>query len=142
FDYAACLFSTLGMIGPAGERKRVLQQVYRLLRPGGTFLLHVHNRWFNMRGAPGRRWLALDACRAFVNNPHAGDCEMPVHQSVAGLTLHLFTRREVVRLLSDTRFSIEELLPLSLASDSRLKWPRWFGWLRAYGYLVAARRGC
>jgi SAM-dependent methyltransferase len=141
FDYAACLFSTLGMIGPACERKRVLQQVYRLLRRGGTFLLHVHNRWFNVRHAPGRRWLALDAWRVFVNNPHAGDCEMPVHQSIAGLTLHLFTRREVVRSVGDAGFSIQELRPLSLASDSRLKWPRCFGWLRAYGYLVAARRG-
>jgi SAM-dependent methyltransferase len=142
FDYAACLFSTLGMIGPAGERRRVLQQVYRLLRPAGILVLHIHNRWFNVQSALGHRSLALDVWRSFFHNPHAGDREMPVHQSVAGLTLHLFARREVIRLLVDAGFSIEEVRPLSLAADSRLKWPRWFGWLRAYGYLVAARRGC
>src|SRR5262245_37160522 len=46
FDYAACLFSTLGLVAGADNRRRVLEQVCRLLRPGGVFILHVHNRWF------------------------------------------------------------------------------------------------
>ena len=57
FDYAACLFSTLGMVLGRTERRRVLRHVYRLLRPGGQFVLHVHNRWFNFWDPQGRRWL-------------------------------------------------------------------------------------
>ena len=60
FDYAACLFSTLGMVMGAANRRRVVGHAFRLLRPGGRFVLHVHNRWFNVWNGPGRAWLLRD----------------------------------------------------------------------------------
>src|SRR5437660_3290555 len=60
FDYAACLFSTLGMIAGAAERRRVVDHVFRLLKPGGKFILHVHNRWFNLWNRQARGWLITD----------------------------------------------------------------------------------
>src|ERR1051326_3378681 len=57
FDYAACLFSTLGMIAGSDHRRRVIRHTYRLLRPGGRFVLHVHNRWFNVWDPSGKKWL-------------------------------------------------------------------------------------
>jgi hypothetical protein len=65
---------------------------------------------------------------------------MPAHQGVAGLTLHLFTRREAVGLLRETGFRVLEVRPVSLRPDGRLLVPTWFGRLRAYGYLLAAQR--
>ena len=65
---------------------------------------------------------------------------MPVHQGIAGLTLHLFTRREAIRLLRGAGFRIVEIRPLSLATNGRLRHRWWFGWLRAYGYLIAAEK--
>ena len=68
FDGAACLFSTLGMVLGSKERQRVAAHVFRLLRPGGRFVLHVHNRWFDRGmgrggagswptpGGPGAAW--------------------------------------------------------------------------------------
>src|SRR5262245_41938572 len=44
FDVCLCMFSTLGMIRGANERRRVVEHAHRLLRDGGRFLLHVHNR--------------------------------------------------------------------------------------------------
>jgi hypothetical protein len=29
---------------------------------------------------------------------------------------------------------------VSLGEDDKLRWPRWFGWLRAHGYLIAAAK--
>ena len=55
---------------------------------------------------------------------------MPVHQGIAGLTLHLFTRREACRLLTDAGFRVLEVRPISLRADGRLPCPAWFGWLR------------
>src|SRR5206468_469838 len=47
FDYAACLFSTLGMVAGADNRRRAVAHVRRVLKPGGVFVLHVHNWRFN-----------------------------------------------------------------------------------------------
>ncbi len=140
FDYAACLFSTLGMVMGAAERRRALGHVHRLLRPGGRFMLHVHNRWFNFWDSQGRRWLARDVLKSLARRPDAGDRAMPVHQGIAGLSLHLFMRREAVRFLREAGFRVLEVRPVSLRPDGRLPRPWWFGWLRAYGYLIAAQK--
>jgi ubiquinone/menaquinone biosynthesis C-methylase UbiE len=140
FDYAACLFSTLGMIQGTEQRQRVLNHAYRLLRPGGRLVLHVHNRWFNFWDPQGRRWLVRDVLRSLVQRTEGGDRLMPVHQGIAGLTLHLFTRREVKRMLRKAGFRLLEVRPVGLGLDSRLSLPGFFGWLRSYGYLLAAER--
>jgi SAM-dependent methyltransferase len=140
FDYAACLFSTLGMIRGESARRQVLEHAFRLLRPGGRFILHVHNRWFNAWDSSGRRWLVGDLLRAAWSREDAGDRRMPAHQGIAGLTLHLFTRREIVGLLRQVGFRILEVRPVSVRPDGRVSCPWCFGWLRAYGYLIAARR--
>jgi SAM-dependent methyltransferase len=140
FDVAACLFSTLGMLVGQPARERAIREVHRLLRPGGKFILHVHNRWFNLWTPAGRRWVFSNLLRSMLGRDAAGDRVMPPHQGVGNLTLHLFTRREATRLLRQGGFVIEEIQPLSLRPDGRLPCPWWLGRLRAYGYLIAARR--
>lgn len=140
FDYAACLFSTLGMVVGKRERFRVVEHAFRVLKPGGRFVLHVHNRWFNAWNPVGRRWLLRNSLAAIIGREAAGDHTMPVHQGIAGLVLHLFTRREAIRLLRSVGFQIREVLPISLREDGRVINSWWFGRLRAYGYLIAAQR--
>ena len=65
---------------------------------------------------------------------------MPPHQGVGRLTMHLFTRREIVQLLRSAGFEILEVRPLSVSEDGLLRCPWWFGRLRSYGYLIAARK--
>jgi SAM-dependent methyltransferase len=140
FDYSACLFSTLGMVARTEERRRVLEHVYRLLRPGGVLVLHVHNRWFNFWNPEGRAWLVRDLLRGVLGRADSGDRHMPAYGDMPPLTLHLFTRREALRLLRSVGFTIRDTQPVSLRADGVLRWPFWFGWLRAYGYLIAAIR--
>ena len=127
--------STLGLIVGPDARRRFLAHVFRILRPGGVFVVHVHNRWFNVWTAPGRRLLFGDILRGA-----GGDYAMPAHQGVGSLTMRLFTRREIVHLLRSIGFTISEVCPLSLHADGRLRAPWWFGRLRSYGYLIAARK--
>jgi SAM-dependent methyltransferase len=128
------------MISGTAERRRLLGHVWRILRPGGQFILHVHNRWFNFWDPNGRRWLLRDLFRTLLGSPAAGDRLQPVHQDIAGLTLHLFTRREVVGLLRSVGFQVRGVWPVGLTCDARLPAAWWFGGLRAYGYLLRAER--
>jgi ubiquinone/menaquinone biosynthesis C-methylase UbiE len=140
FDHAACLFSTLGMVAGAEQRKLVVCNVRRLLRRGGVFVLHVHNRWFNFWQPGGWKWLVQDFGRSLLGRTSVGDRLMPAHGTLPPLTLHLFSRREVLRTLREAGFQICKVLPVGLRAERGLSWPFWFGWLRAYGYLVAAEK--
>src|SRR6516225_3149202 len=75
FDYALLLFGTLGMVSGRGNRRQVLEDVRRLLKPGGLLALHVHNLWRHLHSPPGRRWLARDLVRRLAGHPAAGDTE-------------------------------------------------------------------
>jgi SAM-dependent methyltransferase len=130
FEVAVCLFSTLGMIAPEAQRLQVLRATHRLLKPEGRLLLHVHNRWFHLWSPAGRSWL-LSGQREWV---------MPAHQGVVGLSLHQFTRAEVLALLAATGFAPLEIRPVSLRPDGRLPLGGLLPDLRAYGYLIAARK--
>lgn len=104
FDYAACLFSTLGMVRGAENRAKVLANVFRLLKPGGQFVLHVHNRFF--RGLGWKRvW--MQHWKTLIGSATAGDITMPQAYGGAPLTLHHFTSREAERLLSEAGFYIK-----------------------------------
>lgn len=140
FDHAACLFSTLGLIVGAEARRRVLAHAHRLLKPGGVFVLHVHNRWFNIGTTHGRWLLLKELAASWLGTGAAGDYEMPPHDGIGRVTMHLFTRREIVKLLQSVGFEIVEVRPLSLRPNGRLSAAWWFGWLRSYGYLIAARK--
>ena len=136
FDHATCLFSTLGMVAGLAARRRVIAEAARIIRPGGRFVLHVHNRWFHLWDAPGRRWLWRDLWRRQRGDPTAGDSIMPTHQGIAGLTLHLFSRSEALTLLREAGFRIVAVEPVSVDGAG----PRWLANWRAYGFLIAAER--
>lgn len=131
FDYAACLFSTLGMVRGADNRAKVVANAFRLLKPGGRFVLHGHNRFFGGLGwgevrRQGWKWL--------LGRPDAGDITMSQAYGGAPLTLHHFTRREVVGLLADAGFVVREVRPVG--TDGQRAWPA----VRVYGYLLLAER--
>src|SRR5437899_4200252 len=120
FDYAACLFSTLGMVRGKENRVKVIANAFRLLKPGGRFVLHVHNRYFH--GLGRRNW-------------GRGDITMPQAYGGAPLTLHHFTRQEAVRLLTDAGFEMKELQAVDI-DGKRANWPTM---MRAYGYLLTGQ---
>ncbi|MCE9530295.1 MAG: class I SAM-dependent methyltransferase [Planctomycetes bacterium] len=124
FDYAACLFSTLGMIRGEANRRQFLGHVRRILKPGGTFVLHVHNRRFHLGFGLGKK------------GKEPGDRTMPQARGGAELTLHHFTLAEIRNELETAGFTLKEVQAVSVAGD--LKWPWCFGSVRAYGYLIAA----
>ena len=126
FDYAACLFSTLGMVRGRDNRTRFLGHVRRILKPGGVFVVHAHNACYRFGLGLGRP------------GGERGDRTMPQHRGGAELTLHHFTRRELVADLAGAGFRVRELVPVGTRSDGRLPAAWFLRGLRAHGFLVAA----
>ncbi len=92
FDYALCLFSTLGMIRGVKNRRQFLGHVRRILKPGGVFVLHVHNARYRFGRGLGKRGI------------EPGDRTMPQHRGGAELTIHHYTRREIMADLGAAGF--------------------------------------
>jgi SAM-dependent methyltransferase len=124
FDYAACLFSTLGMIRGADHRRTFLGHVRRILRPGGVLVLHVHNACYRLGRGLGSR------------GSEPGDRAMPQVRGGGELTIHHYRRRELVGELSAAGFRVREIKTVSAAGELRVPWL--LPGVRAYGYLAAA----
>ncbi|MCI0704226.1 MAG: class I SAM-dependent methyltransferase [Planctomycetia bacterium] len=137
FDFAACLFSTLGMVRGAENRAKVLANAFRLLKPGGRFVLHVYNRFF--LGLSLRR-LAVQFVKSLFERPSAGDITMSQAYGGAPLTLHHFTRWQTVNLLWEAGFRTLDGVSLGLTRTGEIQPARWPTSLRAYGWLILSER--
>lgn len=135
-EYAMCLFSTLGMIRGRENRRRMLAGVFRTLKPGGVFVLHVHNRWFNLFD-PAGPWPELASwIRSFWNaDLEPGDRYFD-YRGVKKMFLHAFSRRELIGELRRVGFQIRELIYLHPTRMRALAHPWFFGNLRANGWIA------
>jgi SAM-dependent methyltransferase len=126
-DAGLCLFSTLGMIRGREHRQAFLRHAKRIVRPGGTFIVHAHNARFHLGIGLGAR------------GEERGDRRMSQARGGAAVTLHHYTKKELREALVEAGFRISEWRPISTAVDGRLPWPWLLPQVRAYGFLVAAQ---
>ncbi len=139
-DYSSCLFSSFGMLLNKKHRTAMLEEIFRVLKPGGKFILHVHNLWSAPQGIQGYQWLALDLCRRIWHSNDFGNRLLPTHQGICGLTLHLFTWKEISILLKKANFKMIEVMPLGNPSWEASNSPRLDKKLFAHGYLIACSK--
>jgi len=130
FDYAACLFCTLGMIRGEDNRARVIANAHRLLKPRGRLVVHAHNRFF--RGLGWQRAL-VQRVKTLLGYASAGDISMPQPYAGAPLTLHHFTRAELIGMLETAEFAVRDVL--AVGDDGKPA-----RGASVYGWLVMAER--
>ncbi len=139
FDYAVCLFSTLGMVQGRQHRHRFLAHVRRILKPGGLLVLHVHNFWFNLFDPAGRRWLLRHLPAALLGRTSERGDKLFHYRGIPQMYLHTFTRGELLQALHAAGFQIRELIPLHAGRRRPLSCPWFFGRFRANGWIVVCR---
>lgn len=135
-DHAMCLFSTLGMIQGRGNRRQALCHFRRILKPGGRFVLHVHNLWYNLRDPRGPRWLARSLLNAITDREvELGDKWFP-YRGVPRMFLHVFRKRELKADLRHAGFSILKAIPLNAPRRHALRHPWLLPAIRTNGWIV------
>lgn len=139
-EYVICMFSSIGMVQGAVNREQVLSHVQRVLKPGGKFVLHVHNYWFNLRDPGGPKWVIKNLFQsALSRDVERGDRYFP-YRGIPNMFLHVFTRRELSNALSSAALRIIEWIPLDPARHCSLRRPWFAQGLRANGWIVVAER--
>jgi SAM-dependent methyltransferase len=135
-DHAMCLFSTLGMIRGRANRRQALTHFRRIIKPGGRFVLHVHNYWYNLRDPGGPWWVIKNLLTApFSRDVEIGDKWFP-YRGLPSMFLHVFRRRELAQDLASAGFAIKEWIPLDTPRREALKKPWLMEWFRANGWIV------
>lgn len=137
YDYALCMFSTIGLICGGENRLRFLRSVRQLLKPNGRLALHVHNKGFNIWRHEGRMFLLSNFIKSRLGLTEPGDKFLSNYRGIKGMYVHVFTENEITELLGEAGFSVREVLALNRCRDGQLK----SGFLRsiqANGFLIRA----
>lgn len=139
-DWAVCLFSSLGMIRGRQHRRRFLSGVRRALKPGGTFFVHVHNRYRSLFDPGGPSWLLRSwLASRWDQQTEFGD-RVYSYRRLPKMFLHIYSRRELqhdLRAAGLVKITIEPIDP----TGSALLTPSWIADnFRAGGFFAFASR--
>ena len=138
FDYAICMFSTLGMLRTGDLRLAAVRAARRVLRDDGILALHVHNRMHNLFDAAGRKWLRRNEAEAASGRAELGDKVVRGYRGLKRMHLHVFSRREIEALLEKGGFEVVRLVRLNEPRTGELVGGD--ADIRANGFLLACRR--
>ena len=115
---------------------QAMDHVRRILKPRGRFVLHVHNYWFNLYDPGGPWWLLKNLAQSlFRRDVQRGDKHFP-YRGLASMYLHVFTQRELRRLVRASGFKLLRLIPLDPRRHQQLRNPRLLPQLRANGWIA------
>ena len=135
-DHAICLFSTLGMIQGQPNRRQFVRHARRIIRPGGRFVVHVHNHWAHLFD-PGGVFAVLSNLlkSSFSNRVERGDRHFP-YRGLPQMYLHSFTKSELRDLLESNGFQVVQWHHLNERQSGLLRFSWLLGALRASGWIV------
>ena len=133
------MFSTLGLIQGRDNRQRSLRAVRNLLRPGGEFVVHVHNHHYNVWRHEGRVYLLNNWIQTRRGRSESGDKFLPTYRGVRNMYVHVFTEEEITTELEKAGFTLLDVLALNRRRNGVLRpCPRWLRRYCANGFLIRA----
>jgi len=139
-DHAICMFSTLGMIRGSDNRKTFLDHCFRILKPGATFVVHVHNFWANLYGPNGLIWIVNHFFQCWTSNEiKPGDKYYP-YRGIPNFYLHVYWQSEFESELKNSQFQVRRMIPLRTDRQGQLAWPRLLSSLRAGGWIAICEK--
>ncbi len=137
-DGLLCMYSSLGMVRGRSNRRAFMQHAARILRPEGTFILHVHNRGNWLRYPGGVRKTISDWLRARRDPDwELGDSIYP-YRGLPSMFLHIYSENELRSDLAFASLRVLRFIRLDRESKGPMK-GNWLTHLRAGGFIVVAQ---
>ena len=139
-DHAVSLFSTLGMVRGRRFRVEALRQTWRILKPSGCFILHVHNLWSAMYDPGGFLW-HMKSWWTSRGQPDVdwGDRIYP-YRGLPNMFLHNYRLSELKHDLHSAGFRIVRIYPVSRTAGEIFHGKRCLPRLRAGGWIAVCRK--
>ncbi len=134
-DHAVCMFSTLGMIQGRRSRRNFLRHAWRIVRPGGTLVLHVHRRWAALRERGGWGKLLGSRLRSLYRREVEFGDAVYAYRGLENMFMHRFSAAELRGDLGWAGWRVERLERVDLRGE-QVTASRW----NAGGLFVVARR--
>ena len=134
FSYATCMFSTLGMVMGGDARQKIVQEVVRILAPGGMYFVHAHNRWHCWYHADRLVWLLQNVLASLVSRDEIGDLWMDSYRGIPNMYLHIFSAREMRSVLKAAGFSDVKIIYINRPRNGELQ-GNWFKHVRSNGFI-------
>ena len=113
-DHGICLFSTIGMIQGRKNRNAFLQHAHRIIRPGGSFLVHVHHRWAALREYGGTSSLLKSLWASWHHEGNEFGDRTYRSRGLEKMFMHRFAKNEILSDLQATGWQIGEIWRISI----------------------------
>jgi len=139
FDYVICMFSTLGMVRGRDNRAAALAEAFRVLVPGGIFVMHAHNRFHNLWAPGGRLRLLRSYLGALAGRCEVGDLIIDGYRGVPRMFLHSYSAGELRRVIKRAGFEVVKVLYLNETRTDVIRSGRLAG-LLANGFIAVASK--
>jgi SAM-dependent methyltransferase len=138
YDYACCLFATLGFVLGRENRLRAVSQVRSLLAPGGQYVFHAQNLLYNIPSLH-LPFILTGLGRWLIGRGEFGDQVFWRYSGMKWLTHHAFRPREIEKLVAGAGLELMEIRYLNKACSGPLEGERCRAW-RSNGFMVRCRR--
>ncbi|MDG2184467.1 MAG: methyltransferase domain-containing protein [Mariniblastus sp.] len=138
-DFGICMFSTLGMIKGRDNRQLFLKHVYRILKPGSRFIVHVHNYWYQCRYPGGLKWMLGNGLMSLLGRSQIGDRQAD-YRSIRNMFLHSFRYSEFRKELNESGFRLIDTHRLMAGNNQPSQGYRFNDCFRTIGWLVVCDR--
>ncbi|MFK7765950.1 MAG: class I SAM-dependent methyltransferase [Mariniblastus sp.] len=137
-DHGISLFSTLGMIQGSNHRSSFLNHVRRSIKPGGNFILHAHNAWFQLRHPGGIPWAASSVWSHLRGASEFGD-RTASYRGVNQMFIHSFRKSELKRALSEAGFENQKWFGILPGSEIAVEYFPTASAIRLVGWIVVCQ---
>jgi len=135
---ALCMFSTLGMVPGHKNRKKVLQNIFQKLLPGGRLVIHGHNKFYHLKNPVEWLWLARSFMDSLAAQCDFGDKRFADYRGIHNMPLHLFSPWEMQSLLNSCGYKVKKFYCLNRNRNGVTEGP--LAKLLCNGFLTVAEK--